>query len=165
MNMLSSFLTPFNKRGAEVHPFKTLRQEIDHIFDAFQPAGNWPANWPAVFSGDSDNLVPNIEVKEDDKTITLSSEIPGVDESDIDVSVHDNVLTIAGEKKLESKSKDGDRFVTERAYGKFSRSTTLPFSVADNAVQAKYAKGVLTITINKPEDIASKAKRIEVKGE
>ncbi|MGB7180755.1 MAG: Hsp20 family protein [Burkholderiaceae bacterium] len=66
---------------------------------------------------------------------------------------------------VEWKSRDGDRFVTERAYGKFLRSTTLPFSVAEDAIRATYAKGVLTVTIQKPEEIASKTKRVEVKGE
>lgn len=165
MNWLTSFRTPFSKLGRNEHPLTDLRQEIDTLFDGFQAGSNWPANWPAVFSGGSTSLVPNLEIKEDDDTITISSEIPGVDEKDIDVSVHENVLTIAGEKKHESETKEGDRFVTERAYGKFSRSTTLPFSVADEAVQASYVKGVLTVTINKPKENAAKTKRVEVKGE
>lgn len=158
MNIRSILPTRAAMSAGRPQPFDDLQREIDRVFDSFT------RGWPAldVLRSGQGRFVPDIEVEDSDKTIRIAAELPGVDEKDIDVSVTDNVLTIAGEKRAESERKEGGVYRTERCYGSFSRSMALPFEVNDNAVQAKFDKGVLTVTIDKPEDIGGKTKKIAV---
>src|SRR5690606_7548238 len=105
---------------------------------------------PAVW-GDG-KVMPSLEMHEANGKVTISAELPGVDEKDIDVSVDDQLLTISGEKKSEVEHKDGDRYRSERSYGKFSRSVTLPFAIDPDKVEARFDKGVLKLTIDKPAE-------------
>jgi HSP20 family protein len=91
--------------------------------------------------------------------------LPGLERKEVEISLEDDVLTIHGEKKVETKpeSKNGNKnyHVTERAYGVFYRVLQLPVRVDPASVQATMSKGVLKITIPKPAQ--TEAKKIEVK--
>ena len=91
--------------------------------------------------------MPNVEVKENGKSYTVSVELPGLDEKDVKVVVEDDVLTVTGEKKVERT--DEKTHYSERSYGSFTRSFTLPVDADRNAVSARFAKGVLTLEIAK----------------
>ena len=72
---------------------------------------------------------PRMDIKETKGALTVTAELPGMDQKEIDVSVHDGVLTISGEKKVGKEEKGTDYHYIERSYGCFSRSFSLPDTV------------------------------------
>lgn len=133
--------------------FGPLHREIDRLFDDFSQGLAAQHKMP--------NLLPNIDVAENSKEIDISVEMPGLERSDVDISLEDNVLTIRGEKRIESNREDKNVYVSERAYGTFLRTIELPVSVDSSKVNAAMSDGVLKITIPKPAHTESK--KIEVK--
>lgn len=138
-------------------PFSALQREIDRVFNEFT------RGMPKLAEPWEGALKPSMDVKETDKAVEVSLELPGLAENEVDVLVSDRVLTVSGEKKTEEERKEDDYRVKERAYGRFSRSITLPFEPDPKKVQAKFAKGVLTVTLPKPPEVAAKSKKIPVK--
>jgi HSP20 family protein len=109
--------------------------------------------------------VPQMKMKVDvtraDDTYTVKADIPGVKKEDLQVSVDGNEVTISGEVKKETEEKKGEEVLrSERYYGKISRSFTLPQDVDEAKVVAKYADGVLRVTL--PVKAQSKVKKIAV---
>ena len=100
---------------------------------------------------------------ETEKEIVITAEMPGLERKDVEISVEDDVLTIRGEKKVESEQDDKSKnyHLTERSYGVFYRVLQLPPGVDPSKIQATMSNGVLKITIPKPA--RSEAKKIEVK--
>jgi len=94
--------------------------------------------------GDASSLWPAIDVSEDDKEVTIRMDVPGLDASNLDVEVSGNVLTIRGSRDEEHEDKRHHR--RERVSGRFVRSVTLPSYVDPAALNARYDKGVLTVT-------------------
>lgn len=104
---------------------------------------------------------PAVDIHEDNNGFYLDVEAPGVSKDQFDVKVHDGVLTIRGERKHEEEKKDKNIYRSERVYGRFERSFTLP-PVADSAkIEAEYKNGVLALKIPKKE--VAKPAQIEVK--
>lgn len=104
---------------------------------------------------------PAIDMREDKDKLLITAEVPGMKKEDINVSLHENTLIVSGEKKCEEEETKGDTYRSERCYGKFHRSITLPWSVDPGKVDANYRDGVLTITLPKSEEV--KPKQINVK--
>ena len=128
-----------------------LHGEMDDLFDGFfrgldRPFSGYKA-WPAI------------DVAEEEDAIIVRAEVPGCKADDIDISVHGNVLTISGEKKLSEEKKEKGYYHVESTYGSFRREVTLPTDVNQNKVDASYKDGVLSINLPKAE----KAKTIKVK--
>jgi HSP20 family protein len=96
-------------------------------------------------------LLPAIDVSEDDANYVVSVELPGVKKDDVTIECHDHVLTIRGEKKGENEEKKQKGRYFERSYGAFSRSFTLPPDADPDRIQASFKDGVLTVTIAKTE--------------
>jgi HSP20 family protein len=138
-----------------INPFGFLQREIDRLFDDFARGG---LEAPAQV-----NLAPSIDVAETDKEIVVSAEMPGLERKDVEISLENDLLTIRGEKKIETQKDDKSKnyHVSERSYGMFYRVLQLPLGVDPSKVQATMANGVLKITIPKPA--RSEAKKIEVK--
>lgn len=107
-------------------------------------------------------LTPRVDIKENDKAIVVSAELPGLEESDVDVSLQDGMLTLKGEKKIDAERKDDNYRVTERRYGSFQRSFRLPDSVDEGKVSASFDKGVLTIDLPKRAEAVRAAKKIKI---
>jgi len=98
-----------------------------------------------------------IDVTKAEDTYTVKAEIPGVKKDDIQVSIDGNEVTISGEIKKESEEKKGEEMLrSERYYGKVSRSFTLPHDVDEAKVVAKYADGVLKLTLPMKSKSASR---------
>jgi HSP20 family protein len=116
----------------------------------------------AALSGWS-NLTPTMDLVENEKDIVISAELPGLDEKDFEVTVAGDLLTLKGEKKTRQEERKGNSTYTERRYGSFSRSVRLPFEVKDEAVEASYDKGELTVRVPKPAGLQPAVRRIEVK--
>ncbi len=110
-----------------------------------------------------EGFAPRIEVKETDKNILVSAEIPGMKEKDINVTLRENNLIIEGEKRSERKKEDKGYYSSEFSYGSFYRSIPLQADVDADKVDATYKNGVLEVTLNKLEESKQTAKRIEIK--
>lgn len=154
-------LLPFGQgklpAGGNGDPFTALQREINRMFDDV-----WRGHHlPAAFGGEG-YLALRVDVKETDKGLEVSAELPGVDEKDISVELHDDMLTIKGEKKLEKDEKQKDYHVMERSYGMFQRVIPLPFAPNPDEVKAQFAKGVLKIALVRPPEAAAKTKKIAV---
>jgi HSP20 family protein len=132
--------------------FGTLQREIDRLFDDF-------AN--GFRSIDTHSLVPSMDVVETAKEIEITAELPGLEDSDVQVNIADNVLTIRGEKKAEKEEKDKDYRIVERSYGSFVRALELPSGVDPDSIKANLSKGVLKVTVLKPAP--AQVKKIDIK--
>ena len=95
--------------------------------------------------------LPATDVVERDDAYVLRTDLPGLAQEDVKIEVEDNVLTISGERKAESDTTDGSYRRVERAFGTFSRRLQLPEGVDADAIAASFDKGVLEISIPKPE--------------
>lgn len=107
-----------------------------------------------------DAFNPALELREDADTVTVSVELPGVDRKDVNVSIHDGVLTVSGERKQEKEVQEGEYVRTERRYGRFERQVGLTQPVVADKVKAAYKDGVLTITL--PKAAEAKPKSIDI---
>jgi len=110
-------------------------------------------------------FAPPVDIYEDEHTITLKLEVPGIDEKDIDVRIENNTLTVYGERKFEKEEKEENFRRVERQYGSFTRSFTLPSSVDPAQVSADYVKGVLKIKLAKKAEAKPKQIKVNVGGE
>lgn len=135
--------------------FHNLWDEVNHLFDAFSDT-----SVPTTWQGNS--FVPALDVKEDDKTIFVHAELPGLEEKDIDVSIKDGVLTLKGEKKAEEKKEGRNHVRIERAYGSFFRSIALSSEVDESKVDAVFKNGILSITLPK-STTAKTEQKIKIK--
>lgn len=129
----------------------SFRDEVNRLFDF-----SWPSRDSGIFGGWS----PSLDVHDDKDAFVVSVELPGMKKEDINLTLHDGALTISGERKHERESTDAGRFRSERYFGKFQRSVTLPASVDPNKVSASYKDGILTVELAKAEE--AKPKQISV---
>ena len=147
-----------NLRGEEGHPFMTLHRDINRLFD--DVFSRFDPGVPSVF--ERMPSWPSLEVNATDNEVRVSAELAGLDESDVEVLVDDNALTIRGEKR--SESEDKERRFSERYYGRFERVIPLPFEVEEDKAEASFKNGVLTVTLPKSPKAQDRAKRIAING-
>lgn len=131
--------------------FAPIQREFNRLFDEL--GDGW-----AAFS--ELELAPRMDLREDEKSVELTVELPGLTKADIKIAVEDDVLTVSGEKKAEKETKEGNLRISERSYGAFSRSVTLPRSVEVGKIKATMANGVLKIVA--PRDGSAVARTIEI---
>src|SRR5947207_14894222 len=131
-----------------------LRDELDTLFE--MPFWSNFGRQSQLFSGWS----PALDLYQNNDNVIARVELPGMRKEDIEISLHDGMLTIAGERKSQSGSNGDNATRTERFTGKFRRSITLPTQVDANKVNAAYKDGLLTITLPKAEE--AKPKQIQV---
>ena len=105
-------------------------------------------------------FVPAVDVYEDEHSLVLKVEVPGIDEKDLDVRVENNTLTVRGERRFDKEEKEENFHRIERRYGAFTRSFTLPNTIDAEKVQADYRNGVLEIRLAKKAE--AKPKQIKV---
>jgi HSP20 family protein len=130
---------------------------VDSWFDdLWRGAGNSPS---AVALAD---FVPRIDVSETDEELCITAELPGVEEKDFDISVEGDVLTLKGEKRSDHEEKGEGYHRVERSSGSFHRAFRFHFDVDSEAVEAKYANGVLTIVVRKPVEARAQVQTIPV---
>jgi HSP20 family protein len=149
-------------RREDDHPIFHLQREMNRLFDDFS-RGFDVAPFSAV--GRFGTFMPSVDVKEDDREITVKAELPGMDEKDIEVLLADNVLTVKGEKKEETEEKEKDYYHMERSYGSFKRVIPLPAGIDAKNISADFKNGVLTVRLPKTEEAAVKGQKIPVKAE
>jgi len=122
----------------------TFQSDIDRVFDAF--FGGRTAN------GTTRRWVPAMDLVETDDHLVLRADLPGLDKEDVEIEVKDGVLTISGERRAEHEDSADGYHRVERAYGRFSRSLSLPQGIDADQVQASFDKGVLEVRIPKPAE-------------
>lgn len=162
-------LGPFKKKEelAKRHreneqPFFALQHRMNSMFDDFfrgfdiEPFGG--------LAGKS-NFMPQMNISEDEKEIVVSTELPGMEEKDLDITIAKDALTISGEKKTELEDKKKDYHRIERSYGSFSRTIVLPDGVDEGKAQAELKKGVLKIKIPKTPQAQPQKRKLEVTSE
>ena len=109
------------------------------------------------------DLMPNVNVAENEKEYMFKVEVPGMDKKDVELTFKDGVLTIKGEKKQESKEENECSYCNEISYGKFERSFRLANPVDDSKIGASYKNGVLDVNIPKVKVEEPVAQRIQIK--
>jgi HSP20 family protein len=109
-------------------------------------------------------FVPPVDIYEDEHKITLKLEVPGMKESDLDIQLENNTLTVKGERKFENEEKEENFHRIERRYGSFFRSFTIPNTVNPETVKANYEAGVLRIELERRAEAKPKQIKVEVGG-
>lgn len=138
--------------------FGTIQDRMNRLFrDFYAPEGREDALTNTAFA-------PPVDVYEDEHSVTLKIEVPGIDEKDIDVRIENNTLTVHGERKFEKEEKEENYRRVERQYGSFTRTFTLPTTVDQDSVQANYDKGVLKVTLAKKAEAKPKQIKVNVGG-
>ncbi len=133
--------------------FSTLQDRLNRLFRESHREGQDESLTTSSFA-------PAVDVYEDEHTVTLKIEVPGIDEKDIDVRLENNTLTVHGERKIEKEEKEENFRRVESRYGSFTRTFTLPTTVDTEGVQASYDRGVLKIKLAKKAE--AKLKQIKV---
>ncbi len=140
--------------AADGEAFFTLHRDMNRILDEFTrgfgmpsaPRPAWSATWP------------HIEISETEAEVRVVAEVPGLEENDIELSLHDGVLTLKGEKKAETKGP----IYSERWQGQFQRSLQLGPDIDPEKVVASFKNGVLTVTLAKRAETQNPVKRIAI---
>jgi HSP20 family protein len=162
---------PGTRAKAEVlSPVQQLRSEIDSVFDDFTRSFSLPTlqsrlfdvgGWQMPRLSLAESVAP-MDVSETDTSVDISVELPGMEESDVEVSISGGMLTISGEKSREETKEEGAVHVHERSYGSFRRSFRLPQDADADKVAASFEKGVLTVSVPKLPTKKAAAKKIKV---
>jgi HSP20 family protein len=147
-------LTPF--RG-----FWDVQSEMNRLLDEmFGGMGRWPARQRAA---QVTEWAPAIDVVTKNGDLVIRAELPGVKQEDVDITLHNNVLTISGERKAEQEEERGGYYVRERRYGSFRRSLSLPEGTDESKIRARYEDGVLEVTVEGAGAIRE-PRRIQIEG-
>jgi HSP20 family protein len=152
--------------SARWSPMHSLREEIDRLFDDFDPFGwRMPGGAALVPSAVRSALpvMPPMNLSERSDAYELALELPGLEPKDVEVRLANGTLTIRGEKSEESEDREGGRIHRERRFGSFQRSMRLPDGVDVDAIQAAAKGGVLRITLPKSEVARAEERSIEVR--
>lgn len=131
----------------------TLHRDITRVFDDFfsiSPTSMFEFDWS-----------PSIDVEEDDSGYHVKAEIPGIDEKDLRVTLENGILSISGEKKEEREERGNGRYVvSERKFGSFHRSISLPDGIKADKIKASFKNGVLRVDV--PREESSKPRKINI---
>ena len=139
-------------------PYRPSTDLFRSLFDdMLAPSGGWGGRMSEMMR------VPEADVVESENEIRVVVELPGMKPENIELDVENNVLTIGGHKQEEQRNGDDTWHLSERRYGKFSRSFVLPRDVDQEGIQARFDNGVLAVAIPKSEK--ARRRRIEVQAE
>ena len=136
----------------EWNPFRdldTMQQDMDNSF-------NYPFKFMNAMS------TPKIDVFETDKDVVVNAEMAGMSKDDINIFIDENSVKLQGEIKRDNEIRQDRVFRTERYYGSFSRSITLPSQVNVSQATAKYTDGILTITAPKINNTTNKSRKLDI---
>jgi HSP20 family protein len=138
-----------------MRPFEEMRRMMEDFWmTPFEEFGRWEGRF-----------VPKVDVREEDNSLVVSAELPGMDQKDIDVTVTRDAVRISGEKKHEEKEQEKGYYCHEISYGSFERVIELPSEVDENKAEAEFSKGVLKVRLPKSEQARAKEKKIKIKSE
>lgn len=136
--------------------FTALHRDVDRLFEGMMTSHLAPL-WA--------DRSPRVDVRETEKGLEVTAELPGVDEKDVDITLDEGMLTIRGEKKMSHETGEAAQEalglrVSERAYGSFVRTVPVPFEIEDDGVSASFDKGVLKVTLPRSAKAKEKSRKI-----
>jgi HSP20 family protein len=140
-------------RWDPIRELDSLQSDMNRLFDRFfdnRAGGN----------GTVRRWIPAMDLVESEDQIVLRADLPGMSEEDVEIEIKDGVLTVSGERKAEHERKGEGFHRVERAFGRFSRSLTLPKGVVADHVTAGFDNGVLEVKVPKPEE--TKPTRVQI---
>ncbi len=143
---------------AKYDPFREIRSlqdEVNRLFTASYPTSGGREEM-------LNNWHPRVDVFENNDSLVLEAELPGMTKDDFELSFENNMLTLKGERKFEKKSEGDNYHRIERGYGSFTRSFTLPATVTAEGAKAEFENGMLRVSLPKREE--TKARKIEITG-
>ena len=147
--------TRVNRNGALLDPADLLSRDFEGMFNRWMGGREGNGHQPLAPYG--------VDIREDNDHFYVEAELPGYKKEEIDITLENQTLTIAAERKFENKQGDdkkGELLLHERRYSRFLRAFTLPPTVDEASVNARLQDGVLTLTINKREE--TKPRKIKV---
>lgn len=150
----SNYPTRYHQQS-ELSPFLNLRHEVDRLFDDF-----WGGS--SELSTQGSQWYPVCDVIEDKDHFLVTLETAGIPKDDIKIEVLNNNLVISGERKMEEKRKEKGVMYSERRYGRFQRSFSLPPGLSTDQIHASYEDGVLNVTIPKAEE--ERPRQVKISG-
>ena len=151
-------LRPFGGRG-----FYDPYHEMNRFLDEMMGGSAGPARKSGRQQGADTEWAPALDALTKDADLVIRAELPGVKQEDVDISLHDNVLTISGERRDEQDEERGGYHIRERRYGSFSRSVALPEGIDESKISARYEDGVLEVRVQGGA-VAREPKRIKIQG-
>lgn len=145
----------------EPSPFRSLREEVDRVFEEF--FRGWPGPWAyGAPAGPGPAAAPSVDLKETEHDLVLTAEVPGVTKDELSVTITEDSVTLKGERRRETESRQGDYHYRETTRGSFQRVIPLPVEIVSEKAQARLKDGVLTLTLPKAGRSRTRAIRIEV---
>ena len=145
------------RRTDPLRDLVSLREAMNQLFE------------DSIVRPGSGGIVPQVgaklavDVYETDNSVVVKSAIPGVDPSDIDISIQNDTLTIKGETKMEEEVAEANYVVREHHYGAFSRTLSIPVSIKADEAEAEFQDGILTLTLPKADELKPKAIKVKTK--
>jgi len=131
-----------------------MEREMEDMFGRF--FRGWP--WRAAEEG---GWAPAVDMMEREDEIVLQTDLPGLEQKDVEVTVRDGMITIQGERKEEREEKEKGYYYTERSFGAFTRTLPLPSGIEADKVKATFKNGVLEVHLPRAKE--AKGKKIEIK--
>jgi HSP20 family protein len=142
-------------RWEPVREISSIQNEVNRLFNSF---------FDTPVTASERRWLPAMDLVETDDQFILRADLPGLSENDVGIELEDRVLTISGERRAEHEDRKEGYHRVERAYGRFTRSLTLPEGVDPEAVEARFDRGVLEVRIPKPEQPKPRRVTINVGG-
>ncbi len=146
--------------GRSLEPLRGLSRDLERLEKSFF---NVWRDTPSTSLTYESFMLPNIDLIEDDKSIKVIADLPGLGEEDIKIEINDGIFSLRGEKKIEKEDKQENYCISERTEGYFNRVFQLPTSIDENNVEATLKNGVLKVTIPKLANADTQKKRIQIK--
>lgn len=131
--------------------FAPVQREFDRLFDQLSTGWNSLAEF---------DLTPRMDVRDTKEGLEITVELPGIAQDDVKIEIDEDILTVSGEKKAQSETEEKNYRISERTYGAFSRSMTLPRGVDADKIKATLRDGVLTLVA--PKNGATRSKAIKI---
>lgn len=141
---------PTKVARAFVDPFDQMQRDLDTVFGRLMHRDGGQASFAPY----------GVDIREDADHIYVEAELPGYSKDEVDITLENQVLTIAAERKQDKQENKGEWLLNERRYSRFLRSFSLPPTVDESAVDAKLDHGVLILTLSKREE--SKPRKIKL---
>lgn len=141
------------ERNDDDNPMMSLQRDLNRVFEDF-----W-GRFDNPFGGSMAAGGPRTDISETDEAMLVSVDLPGLDDTDVEVNVTDDMLTIRGERE-EKTDRDG---FTAQSRRSFHRMIPVPPGVDPEKAEAEFKRGVLTVTLPKTEEAKARVKRIDVK--
>jgi HSP20 family protein len=149
---------PAPYREDDRSPFLSLHREMNRVFDDF--FRDFDIHLPMMGGAASNGGWPHIDLSETEQHITVTADLPGIEEKDVEVLLEDGMLTLRGEKRSENEDKNHQ--FSERYYGRFERRIPLDAEVQADKAEARFKDGVLTVSLPKNPEAQPRAKRIAI---